>query len=442
MRDHKTYFTIYFIAYYIGLVAAGVTGAWSLGRNSQQLIDRSIHEESIHILDREALPNYLGIAGTAFGLGVIGGSVIISNVAARGMTVNTIARVAFNTVQGGNILINGIGVIYQGYNMIDKYKTEKTVTVGDALNLATHLMFFCGSVIKVQFASDIIESTQGRIMTDYKESLSTRRLRKNFNRAVKRAAKNNVCKMSENAEVIRHIRNRQDLLSNQPVNNSSNQIDKTKTKNKISKSLNQTSKSLNQTSSNIVWSFEHGRLKVNDILLLDPIEYVTRLINLGIFIEIDQNSSSGSRNYANDSATDQLLKVLCDLLSKFYVSNDCPTTKIPIVPDFEPLIREMSSMNINEDYLMKMFEIAIRLMKRSKDMDDFLLQIITFVWQFCKENLKQWGMSLRYCTQSVSSNKILKKIIEAVFEAIDMVLGNLTNAFMKYIHFSLHRITV
>ncbi|XP_077279813.1 uncharacterized protein LOC143907143 isoform X1 [Temnothorax americanus] len=402
-----------------GLAAAGATGAWSFGRNVQQLADRSSHEESIHVFDKEALPHYLGIAGTAFGLGVVGGSAIISNVAARGMTVNTVARAAFNTVQGGNLFINGVGVLYQSYNMIDKYITDKTVSVGDALNLATHLMFFCGSVVKVQFASDIIESTQGRIMNDYKESLGTKRLRKKYNRALRKAAETNVCKIEENAEVIRYIRNRQELSSNQSLTKGGNRIS-------------------DKASRNIVWSCEHGRLKVNGILLLDPIVYVTRLIRRGIFIESNQNNSSGP--HADDSIADQLARVLCDLLSKLYVSDDCPkSTKLPIVPDFEPLLREMGSMNINEECLKKLFAVAVKLMKRSKDMDDFLFLTFTFVWQYCKANLKQWGMSLTYCTQSISSSKILEKIIIAIFEAIDMLLDNLSNAFMTYMYTSLHR---
>ncbi|XP_039308316.1 uncharacterized protein LOC105198409 [Solenopsis invicta] len=402
-----------------GLAAAGISSAWSLGRNSQQLADRSSHEESIHLLNKEAFPHYLGIAGTAFGLGAVGGSAIISEVAARGMTVNTFARGVFNTIQGGNLFFNGVGVLYQGYNMIDKYITEETVSVGDALNLATHLMFFCSSVVKVQFASDIIESTQGRVINDYRENLGSKRLRKKFNRVKNKAAENNVCKISENAEVIRYIRNRQELLSNQSVINSGNRI-------------------LDNTSRNIAWSCEGGRLIVNGILLLDPIEYVTRLIRLGIFID-DQNNSIGSpRNCANDAVADQLLKVLCDLLSKFYASDDCPKSmKLPIVPDFEPLIREMSSMHINQDCLKMLFKITEKLMKRSRNMDDFLFQTFTFVWQYCKANLKQWGMS--YCTQSVSGSHILQKIIRAVCEAIDMILSNLFHAFAMYIDSNMDR---
>jgi hypothetical protein len=347
--------------------------------------------------------------------------VIISNVAARGMAVNTFARVAFNTVQGGNLLLNGVGMIYQGYCMIDKYKNGEPVTIGDAVNLATHIMFFCGSVVKIQFANDIIESTQGKVIKDYKENLSSKRLRKKYNRTVRNAAENNTCKISENAQVIRYIRNRQELLStaNQSVTKGGSQIS-------------------DNTSSKIAWSFKGGKLKVNNIVLFDPIEYVICLIKQGIFMEIDQNKSD-SQNYANNSIGEQLTKVLCDLLSKLFMSDDCPKTeKLPIVPDFAPLIIDMSSMNINEDCLRMLFKIAVMLMKRSKDMDEFLLLTFTFVWQYCKANLKQWGLSVCYCMQSVSSRKILQKIIIALFEAINVVLDNLHNAFAMYMDSNSH----
>ncbi|XP_018403377.1 PREDICTED: uncharacterized protein LOC108780239 [Cyphomyrmex costatus] len=384
-----------------GVAAAGVTGVWSLSRNTHQLVDRSSHEESIHVLDREAFGHYLSMASTAFGLGAIGGTAIISNVAARGMSVNTLARVAFNTVQGGSLILSGIGIIYQGHFMYDKYKKDKTVSVIDALNLATHLMFFYGSVVKVKFASDIIESTQGKVINDYKETLNTKRLRKKFNKIARQAAENNTCKISENAEVILYIKQRQELLSNKFVSTTG-------------------SERVDSTSPKIVWSVDRGKLTVNGMVLLDPIEFVTHLIKLGIFVGIDQNDSSGPLNNANESVVEQLMKVFCDLLSNFYLSDNCPKSeKLPIVPDFEPLIREISSMQINEDYLKMLFKITEKLMKRSKDMADFLLLTFAFVWQYCKANVKQWGMTL--CPESASSNKILQRIIIAVFEAIDMV---------------------
>ncbi|KAL0128851.1 hypothetical protein PUN28_003907 [Cardiocondyla obscurior] len=398
-----------------GCIAAGVAGTWSLGRNTQQLIDRSAHEESINPFDKEAFPHYLGIAATVVGLGAMGGAMLLSTVAARGMTINTVTRVAFNTVQGGNIIINGFGVIYQGYNIYNKYMSNEEITIGEALNFATHLMFFCGSVIKVQFASDIIENSQGKVMRDYKESLSSKRLRKNYNRAMRKAANNsnnNGCKMAENAEVIRYIKHRQELIQNQPVNGNSQQS--------------------KNDPRNISWSFDQGKLKVNTVILLDPFKFVTQLINQGIFMpETNQNTSFDSCNSSNDFNIEQLSKVLAELLSKFY--NDYPqSTKKSNLPDFTQFIQELNSLNIDAEYLKKLFDIAVKLMKRSKNCEEFLQKVLMFVWQYCKANLKQWGLSVSHFVGSASSSTVLKKIIIAIFEAIDMIIDNLYSAFEIY----------
>lgn len=332
------------------------------------------------------------------------------------MTVPTYAKVAFNTVQGSNIVLNGIGVVYQGYCIIDKGRTGQNVDPWDVLNLMTHVMFFTGSVVKVQFAGDIIESTQGKVINDYKESLRSKNLRKKFNRTLKKAAKNNTCKISENTEVIHYIRNRQQLLS----------VDQSAA-----------GKVLEKTTRNIVWSVEQGKLRVNGIILLDPIDYVRRLIKLGVFIETNQSNSSNLQNYGQNS-TEQLIKMLCDLLAKLYLSDNCPKT-MPTVPDFEPLIKEMGLMNVNEDCFKMLFTIAERLIRRSKDMEDFLLTAFTFVWQYCKANLKQWGINSCYRMRSDSGSNILRKIIIAITEAIDMMLNNLFEAFSIYLNTKLRK---
>ncbi|XP_029666934.1 uncharacterized protein LOC115237798 [Formica exsecta] len=400
-----------------GLVASGASGVWTVVRSSQQLVDRKSHEESIDILDKEALPHWLGIAGTIFGFGSLGGSAALSKAAASGQTVPTFAKVAFNTVQGGNLFLNGAGIIYQGYNMIDKYMTDKTIDKIEALHLAIHIMFFTGAVVKIQFANDIIESTQGKIINDHRDTLRKKNLRKKFNRVVRKAAENNTCKISENAEVIKYIKHREQLLSvnqlvNQPV--AHGQTDK--------------------TPHNIVWSFEQDNLKVNGFILLDPVEYVVRLMKSDIFNENYKNNPSGSENYVDDSTTDQLRKVFCVLLNKFYLSDACPKSmNLPIIPDFEPLLRDMSRMKIDEESLKKLFKIVKKLMKRSRNKEDFLLMAFSFVWQYCKANLKQWEMDLRDRMQSNSDLNMLQNIIIAVFEAIDMVVNNLYSAFVEYI---------
>ncbi|EFN69521.1 hypothetical protein EAG_08812 [Camponotus floridanus] len=404
------------IAVMTGLVTTGASGIWTVGRSSQQLADRIIHEEPI--LDKEALPHWLSIIGTTFSLGALGGSAALSNAVAKGKIIPNFVKVAFNTVQGGNLLLNGAGIVYQSYYIVDKYMTDKSqINSVDVLNFAIHVMFFAGTVVKIQFANDIIENTQGKVINDYKETLRKRNLRKEFNRVARKAAENNTCKISENADVIKYIRHREQMSVNQPVNQSIVYDQK-----------------LNQVTSNIIWSFEQGKLKVNGIILLDPIEYVVRFFENSDIFEIHSNNASCFQNNVNDSTANPLKEVFMDLLSKFYMSDACPKSKnLPLLPDFEPLLKDMSSMKINQECLIKLFKIVEKLMKRSRDKSDFLLMAFILVWQYCKANLKQWGISSYYRVRSNSGSNILQKIITAVSEAIDMILNNLCNAFAKYI---------
>ncbi|KAM0728492.1 hypothetical protein ACS0PU_005274 [Formica fusca] len=395
-----------------GLVASGASGIWTVARSSQQLADRKSHKESVDILNKEALPHWLGIAGTIFSFGSLGGSAALSKAAASGKTVPTFAKVAFNTVQGGNLFLNGAGIIYQGYNMIDKYMTDKTIDKIDALYFFIHVMFFTGAVVKTQFANDIIESTQGKIINDYRDTLRKKNLRKKFNRVARKAAENNTCKISENAEVIKYILHREQLSVNQLVNQpvAHGQTDK--------------------TPHNIVWSFEQGKLKINGFILLDPVEYVVRLMKSDIINENYKNNPSGSENYVDDSTTDQLRKVFCVLLNKFYLSDACPKSmNLPIILDFAPLLKDMSCMKIDEECLKKLFKIVEELMKHSRNKEDFLLMAFSFVWQYCKAAL----LDLRDRMQNNSDSNILQIIITALSVAIDMVVNNLCSGFMVYV---------
>jgi len=392
----------------LGLLANGATGAWCIGRSTTTLIDRNNHEESIS--NREAFPHWLGLAGSVTGLGVIGGSTALSMAAARGMTVNLATRVAFNTIQGSSIVLNGVGVVYQGYCIVDRYITEQSISYVETLNFVMHALFFTNAVMNVKFAHNIIESTQGKIVDDYKKTLRNRNLRKKFNRFVRKANQNNTNKISENAEVICYIRNREQLQLSQQRSVGTQRSD--------------------YSSNKVAWSFDNGMVKINNIALICPFEYVACLINAGILDDNDQNDQSNAQNNANDDIVKQLVKMFCNLVKEFYASNNYPTNMR--MPNFEPLLREINSMNINEDFVKIIFKIAIKLIKNSKDVEDILLTAMQFIWKYCKENLKQWGIRTYSRMHSESGARILRKIIIVVSEANE-AFDNLFYAFLSYI---------
>jgi len=374
------------------------------------LIDRNNHKESINpFSDTQALPHWLGLAGSAAGLGVIGGSRALTMAAARGMTVNIAARAAFNAVQCSSILINGAGIFYQGYCMYDRYKTEQSFSYVDTLDFVMHALFFTNSVINIQFAHNIIENTQGKIVNDYKQKLRKKSLRKKFNRFRRKASENNTNKISENAEVICYIKNREQL--------------------QLSQGTIGTQRS-EKSSFKVAWSFDKGMVKINNIPLINPFEFVACLITRGIFDDNNQNDQFYAQNNVNDDIVKQLMKMFRDLTKEFYANDNYTDTRMP---NFEPLLREISSMNISEDCVKILFNIAIKLIKNCKDPKDILPTAMQFIWQYCKENLKQWGIRTSLRMQSESGSRILQKIIIVISEASEKMFDNLFYAFLTYI---------
>ncbi|EFN78144.1 hypothetical protein EAI_08116 [Harpegnathos saltator] len=401
-----------------GVVATGVSATWAMIRGTQQLRDRSVHKESINPLDAEAFPQWLTITSSVFGLGAMGGAAAISAAVSRGMTVNTAARLVFNTIQSGNLFLNGIGIIYQSYCLVDRYRTDGTINYFEVVSMATHLMFFAGTVVNIQFASKIIRNNQGKILDDYRQGLRSKRLRKQYNRVKRVAAANNTCEMSENAEVIRYIKNRNQLASNTASNNASN----------ASVAINKTTDSTKP--SIIIWTIENGILTVNGIQLLDPLKFVTQLIRSGMPNDSNQDNTSNKQRDERDFQTTKLWSILDDLLLQFNLRTNNSSNNIN-TSEFIPLLREMDSLNVNQDLLKKLFKIAIRLIQHSQTPLDFLLKTMRFIWLYCKKNFKQWGIQTCLRMQSFAGFNILFIVITALFEAEK--LDSLYLAFEKYV---------
>lgn len=404
------------LLYILGIpvaTAATASGVWTIIRNSQELIDRYNHKESISFLDREAFPCWLGLTGSVAGLGAVGGSAFLSKAAANGTAIPTAAKVAFNTVQGSTLFLSGVSVVFMSYNVYEKYMEEQTFSYIDVLSLATHVMFFASSVVNVKFANDIIKDSQGRIIDEYKKTRRSKNLRRKFNRTARKAAENNTCKISENAEVIKFIRNRQDFLSFES---------------NLSNVENQT---FDKTSYN--WSFDHGKIKIGNIILLDPIEYVLRLISSGIFFEPDQSSPSDSQDNCNNF--NQLKQFIHDLLTEL-----CPEDT-PTFSDFDKLfdqlLEDLNSMKISKECLRILFNITVTLMKNNRT-DHFFVSF-AFIWQYCKANLEQWGIKTRRRMQSESGSYIMQKIVIIVSEATGMIFDNLAKAAFMYVEAYLNK---
>ncbi|XP_043493321.1 uncharacterized protein LOC122518442 [Polistes fuscatus] len=202
-----------------GIATTGVSSAWTFGRSIYQLYDRSSHRESLS--DRNALSAWLGIAGCTMGIAMSGGSIFLSKAAQAGQDIGLVARTAYNATVICNMSINLVGLGYNGFNIVEKYQNENRIDWSDVFFFTTHAMFFGNTVLGMQFAHDVINTSRGNVMRDYEATLRSKRHRKAYNR-IKRNA-------TSDAEVVRYVRKvqtRTELLSsansNKPNGSKSN----------------------------------------------------------------------------------------------------------------------------------------------------------------------------------------------------------------------------
>ncbi|KAK9302627.1 hypothetical protein QLX08_005490 [Tetragonisca angustula] len=385
----------------LGAVATGAaTGLWTVGRSTQKLIDRSSHKQTINPLyDRSALCSWLAITGGTVGLASSGGSIILTKLAANGSNIGNITRVAYNTLVLSNIGINGFGIAHQAYCMYEKYQTEGKVELADVAFLSAHILFFGNSVMNMQLARNLIESTQGRILDDYRATLRSRNLRKQFNRTKRAAAANNFDTMSENAQVIRYINNKMELR----LKNNAGNIPKI----------------LDSVQENTV-SFKNGEMVIHGISLLKPMKFVE-------ILREHYNECPRENNNEGNSGTEDMLNQLKKLLSHLLKSNE---TEYELdVNKFNETLYDMRYLKNATSVLTLIFYISRRLITESSFPLNCLHDAIHFIWRYIKEILKRY---LNRFSTDEKTLKLLNEITRVLYEYIEDSVKELSPAFARY----------
>ncbi|XP_076656620.1 uncharacterized protein LOC143361251 [Halictus rubicundus] len=381
--------------------ASGVTGVWSLGRSSQNLIDRSVHEETINPLeDRRAFCDWLSITGGVAGLAVSGGNVLLTKVVRDGSTVSAAARVAYNSVLIGSLGINGVGIGYQAYCIYEEYQDEGRVSTASLLNLGAHILFFGNSVINFQLAGNLIESTQGKVLDEYRNTIRSKRLRKQFNRVRRTAAENNIGQAHENAEVIQYINRKYEL----------------RLQNNIS-----------VPNRNIV-TFESGVIKINNMILIDPMKFALTLL------KADQCRRRTWSSEDNDSYMMCALRnLLLDLLENFNTSNSGRFAPVFDIDDYENIFMELNHMKNALDIFRVLFKLAIILVRDCRSASDCLAKAVHFLWCYVIENLKRKCLDLTTLINNPDAQDVLQEFINCMFEHANNTVQPMIPAFVRYL---------
>lgn len=372
-------------------------------------MDRNSHEESISITNREALCSWLAVGGSTFGVANAGGTAILTKLVKSGYSINTVARCAYNVILIGNLGINCVGVAYQAFNLYETYQEEKTVRLIDVASLAAHFLFVGNTVINLQFAGTLIETTQGKVLDDYTATRRSKNQRKQFNRAKRNAAANNPDKMSENAEVIRYI-NRKDELN---IKLNSGNISTLK------KSV----------------CFSNGKVVINGITLLDPMKFVDMLTNSDKKSFTAQNFNNNHSSPSEDDSIiisrfvvlkDLLMGLLENLASKY----DKKKKWFPCAKQFYRTLNDVKFMANGPSIFPLIFKIAIKLLAPLTI--KYVEKSVHFVWNYVKESIR-FTCSETFSIFDEDVQKMIDSIILTLFENMEDTGRSLKSAVQKYV---------
>ncbi|KAG4071418.1 hypothetical protein HA402_011572 [Bradysia odoriphaga] len=193
------------------IVATGalITGlgcaAYSVGRSTFKLVDRSKHEQTINVTDNEARSHWFGLVAGAVGLGAGAASKGLASAASRGSNISKVVTGSVNMLNGAAILMNGVGTLNGVYAIFLKKKDGENISMLEIVQLSSSLFIFTHSVYNFQTAKNIVKSAQKSTIGEYRRGLS-RNQQKAFDKLVKETIRQKGVDAGH-VDVIRSLRN-------------------------------------------------------------------------------------------------------------------------------------------------------------------------------------------------------------------------------------------
>nr|XP_033187013.1 uncharacterized protein LOC117155281 isoform X2 [Bombus vancouverensis nearcticus] len=385
-----------------GLIQSGICGTWIIARNSHKLVDFAKHKQSITPTNKKAFSAWLGIGSTALSLGANGGTMLLSKAFEKSSTVGVAAKAAYNSLILSNLSMNGIGIVYQGYCLIDKYKTERDVDFLDIVIFTSHVLFFSNVLLNTRLAGELIESSKGTIFEKFKASLRISRLKEEFDKMNAYTDKGTQSRSEGIVYKIKQFTNKEDFLYG-----------------------------LNKLSwrEKFPIKYQNNNIVINNRIFIDPVQFTGHLLTIGTVAFNLINSDSSIASKERNDVMIKLKLLLRQLLKDFYVeSND---EQMPDINYFNDILQEMKYLDNAMDILTKCFKITTVILEHCNDPKQFLCEAIYFSWTYCKANLKEYVINL----SSAPRNRIfhaLAKIVTFLYECIEAIGNELFSAFYAY----------
>lgn len=135
------------IAAVVGGVASGV---FALGRNTNTLVDRRRHGQTLGLNSSEARASWMGVAASAVGISLGSVSIVASRIVHGTRMVGLKVGVASLSI--GATTMKGLTILNHFANIGKKIMDEGEVTPLDAFQMVASVYFFTGSVVSTQTA--------------------------------------------------------------------------------------------------------------------------------------------------------------------------------------------------------------------------------------------------------------------------------------------------
>lgn len=383
-----------------GLITSGICGSWNLVRNSQKLIDRSNHNESINPLNRNALPIWLNITGTSLTLGASGGTMLLSKAIANGSNITTVAKTAFNSLIVGNLTINGISVAYQSCRLIDKYRENGMIDVSDIIVFSSSVLFFTNSVLTAKLAGEYMELSKGTVFEKFKNALRFNRFYKEYNRIKGFVTQERSGDITYEVKSISSIQNLMNGLKNLKL------------------------------------TFKIDKITVSGIRLIDPIVVTEWLLTVGL-AKLNNKKYDSTSKYASEMIT--LTNLMSHLLQKFFCNRKnskgqyTMDNKLNNVACFNEILTELKHINNAPDILKMIFKISEIMIQFSNKPEQLLHNAVFFVWQYCRANLEEYCKNSCFSYKNSNLDKWINETVTFIFDVIHVISFELYSAFRTYI---------
>ncbi|XP_043465944.1 uncharacterized protein LOC122500873 [Leptopilina heterotoma] len=374
----------------LGAVGMGLSGLWSMGRNSQIIADRHLHEQSIGMKDKDGIVRWFGLASSILTVATSGGSMLLSNAVKNATTLSTAAKIVHSSAQIGSIAASGVNVGLIINNINDS--NQKYVSAQDTLNLVSNLLLFTNSIVNLQFANSILRKNQTELIHDFENSLRIARHRKEFRRMVK------------NSTSLPSYQTPEQIRSTTKIT----------TKNHLTYSKNNFQIKDDFLFTGIVSS--DGIISIDGKNLIKPLDFVKKLKeqkNRPINIALTTNYSISNNIFE---------KVLKNFLLRY--KNEFTNSQLSLTL-FSSFLNNISEIDKPDVIFSKLLLIGIKLVKnmnrnlfttcRKYLISNAISETVDFLWEFIQVNLRE---KIGLCRQSEDYRELIMKIIIGIHSSV------------------------